>query len=76
MYTYFVQAVIALVISYALSYVNKPKPQKPIAGELDIPDIRPGALLGVSFGTNWQRAPIIVDYFDPFVEPIKVETGK
>lgn len=73
---FLVQVFITLAVSYALAYINKPKPQKPLAGNLDIPDVRPGALLGVSFGTNWRRDPMIVDYFGANAEPIETESGK
>jgi hypothetical protein len=71
-----IQALISLAISYALTAMNKPKPQKPTAGDLEGPEVRPGALLGVSFGTNWRRDPLVVDYFGARAEPIEKSVGK
>lgn len=69
-------AIISMIISYAIQVANAPKPQKPTAGNLDVPSPQPGALLAVSFGTNVFKSGNITWYGAARTTPIKKKGGK
>jgi hypothetical protein len=70
------QAIVSLIISYALTTLLAPKPQTPTAGALDIPEPQPGALLGVSFGTNVFKSANVIWLGDADTTPIRASGGK
>lgn len=69
-------AVAMLIVSYAISLSMQPKPQKPIAGSLDIPKAKAGDPIPVVFGTVLIKDSNIIDYGDARVQPIKTKGGK
>lgn len=73
---YVIYAVISIIISFAISYLTKPKPQTPTAGGLDVPTPDPGALVGVVFGTNLIKNSNIIWYGDAATQPVRSKGGK
>lgn len=69
-------AVVMLIVSYAITLSMQPKPQKPIAGTLDVPTAKAGDSIQVVFGTVLIKQSNVVDYGDAKVTPIKTGGGK
>lgn len=76
MFLLLLQAVAMMVVSYALQMANKPRPQIPVAGTLDVPEPQPGQLVGVCFGTNVIKDANVIWYGDASTVPIKQKGGK
>lgn len=69
-------SVVMMVISYAIQMANMPKPQDATASNLDVPSPQPGALLGVSFGTNIKKDANVIWYGHASTVPIYASGGK
>jgi hypothetical protein len=67
---------VMMVVSYAIQMANAPKPQDATAGNLDVPAPRPGALLGVGFGTNLKKDGNVIYYGNASTIPIYASGGK
>ncbi len=76
MYAMFAYAIVMLVISYAITMSMQPKPQKPVAGQLEIPSAEQGSNVPVCFGENIVKQSNVIWYGDASVQPIKTKGGK
>lgn len=76
MWPQIVIAVVMLIVSYAITLSMQPKPQKPIAGTLDVPTAKAGDCIPVVFGTVVIKQANVIDYGDASVKPIKTKGGK
>lgn len=77
MQAYFVQIVIALVISLvAYALTPKPKINRPEAGSLETPKMKAGTPIPVVFGTVRIKSPSIVWYGDASTSKIRTKSGK
>lgn len=68
--------VVMMVVSYAISQSMQPKPQKPVAGQLDVPTAEEGGSIPVCFGTNVCKQSNIIWYGDAGTKAIKSKGGK
>lgn len=68
--------VVTMIVSYALQAANAPKPQKPTAGNLDVPAPDPGAITPVAFGTNLYKGANVIWYGDAATVPVTKSGGK
>lgn len=69
-------AVVMLIVSYAITMSMQPKPQKPIAGSLDVPTAQAGKSIPVVFGTVLIKDANVVYYGDARTVPIVTKGGK
>lgn len=76
MFVSFLVSVFISVLSYAIQAANAPKPQDATAGTLDVPAPQPGALLGVSFGTNIKKDGNVIYTGNAATVPIRAAGGK
>lgn len=70
---------VVMVISAAVSYALRPKPQDPKAARLedfDVPTAEEGRPIPVIFGTAWCKSPNVLWYGDLGTEAIKKKSGK
>lgn len=73
---FFIYAIVMLVVSYAITLSMMPKPEKPIAGQLDVPTAEIGGNIPVCFGENVMKQSNVIWYGDPGTSPIKAKGGK
>lgn len=73
---YFVVALVMLVVSYAITIAMTPKPEKPVAGQLDVPTAEAGGNVPVCFGENILKQSNVIWYGNPSATPIKSKGGK
>lgn len=71
----FVYALTMSVISSAIAMLLAPKPQKPVAGQLEVPTAEEGGSIPVCFGTNIVKQSNVIWYGDPRVDPIYSKGG-
>lgn len=75
-FEYLIYAVVMLVLSYAITLSMQPKPERPVAGQLDVPTADEGGNIPVCFGENILKQSNVIWYGDPTVTPIKTKGGK
>ncbi|WP_337223572.1 hypothetical protein [Pseudomonas aeruginosa] len=73
---YLFVALVMAVVSYAITLSMAPKPEKPVAGQLDVPTAEEGGCIPVCFGKNIIKQSNVIWYGVPSVEPIKTKGGK
>lgn len=73
---YLVYAVVMLVVGYAITIAMQKAPEKPVAGQLDVPTAEQGGNVPVCFGENIVKQSNVVWYGDPSVTEIKSKGGK
>lgn len=73
---YLVVAIIMAAVSYAITLAMMPKPEKPIAGQLDVPVAKEGENVPVCFGENVVKQSNVIWYGDAGTSPIKTKGGK
>lgn len=67
---------VAMIVSSALTSLLAPKPEAPVAGQLDVPTAREGDSVMVMFGTNIIKQSNVIWYGHPFTKDIKSKGGK
>lgn len=72
----FIYAMIMLVVSYAVTMSMMPKPEKPVAGQLDVPTAEPGGVVPVCFGENILKQSNVIWYGNASTTEIKSKGGK
>lgn len=72
----FVYSIIMSVISSAIAALLAPKPEKPVAGQLEVPTAEEGGVIPVCFGTNIIKQANVVWYGDPKTYEIHSDSGK
>jgi len=73
---YLFYAVVMSVVSYAIQIAMAPKPDKPKAGQLDVPTADSGGPIPVVFGTNIIKQSNVVWFGDASTTAIKKKGGK
>jgi hypothetical protein len=68
--------VILFVVSYVLTALTAPKPQRPEVGTVEAPTAEVGRSIPVLFGTRWLAQPNVVWYGDISTSPVKSSSGK
>lgn len=71
--------IIMLIISIAVSYAMRPKPQNakpPALTDFSVPTCEEGRDIQVIFGEVWIDDPNVLWYGDLRTSPIKAESGK
>lgn len=70
---------IVLVISIAVAYANRPKPQNakpPALADYGVPTVDEGREVLVLFGEGWVDDPNVLDWGNLRTTPIKAKGGK
>lgn len=73
---YVIYAVVMLVASYAITLSMQQKPERPVAGQLDVPTAKEGGNIPVCFGRNIVKQSNVIWYGDPSTSEIKSKGGK
>lgn len=70
-------ALVMMVVSYAISYAMRPRPERndAVVGDMDIPTAESGKTIPVVFGTMLIKDSNVIDYFDPKTVAIKSGGG-
>jgi len=71
--------IVGFVVSLALSYVLRPKPNEPTPAsfeQADIPTIKEGTPIAVLFGTREIKAPMVLWHGDFSVDKVQKKNGK
>lgn len=72
----FAFAIIMMIVSYAITASMTPKPEKPLAGQLDIPTATQGGSVPVCFGENVVKQSNVIWYGNASSIAIKTKGGK
>jgi len=75
-YELFIYAIVMIIISYGMMMIMAPKPEKPVAGQLDIPTAEQGGNVPVCFGENVMKQSNVIWYGNASTIPIKSGGGK
>lgn len=72
----FIYSLVMSVISAAIASLLAPKPEKPVAGQLEVPTAEEGGNIPVCFGTNLVKQSNVIWYGDAKVDPIYSDEAK